>query len=83
VEAIAERVVARLDERGLVPGADREAERGEDRWMDCATAARYLGTTAGALRKQVAAGAVPAHQDGPGCKLWFLRSELDAGRRGA
>ena len=35
----------------------------------------------GSLYKLTAAREIPFHQDGPGCKLWFLRSELDEWRR--
>ncbi len=57
-------------------------------WLDFDGALEYLGTKKGTLYKLTAAKTVPFHQDGPGCKLWFLRSELDewrqnSGARGA
>lgn len=55
----------------------------EDRWMDTREAAAYLGFgSPGPLKKLTAARTVPFHQDTPGGKCWFLRSELDRWRRG-
>jgi predicted DNA-binding transcriptional regulator AlpA len=76
-DAIADRVIERMEERGgLAAGATPEP----DRYMSTNEAASYLGMTTAALYKRVAAGDVPHHQDGPGCKLWFLRSELASWR---
>lgn len=49
-------------------------------WLDFDGAVAYLGTKRGTLYKHTSTRTVPFHQDGPGCKLWFLRSELDAWR---
>ena|ERR1700733_8695804 len=49
-------------------------------WLDFDGAVEYLGMKRGTLYKHTSARTVPFHQDGPGCKLWFLRSELDAWR---
>ena len=38
--------------------------------------------TPNALHKLTGPGAIPFAQDTPGGKCWFLRSELDAWRRG-
>lgn len=35
----------------------------------------------GTLYKLTSARTIPFHQDGPGCKLWFQRSELDEWRQ--
>lgn len=78
-----DRVLARLAD--LV--ADRLMERtgtpnqpfGD--WMDAREAAEYLGVHRDTLRKLAAERAVPVHQDGPGCKLYFRRDELDDWRR--
>jgi predicted DNA-binding transcriptional regulator AlpA len=51
-------------------------------WLDFEGAVAYLGMKRGTLYKHTSARTVPFHQDGPGCKLWFLRSELDAWRLG-
>jgi excisionase family DNA binding protein len=53
-----------------------------DGWLDTKRAAEYLGISRRSLHKLTAAQAVPFAQDGPGCKCWFKRSELDAWRRG-
>jgi excisionase family DNA binding protein len=53
-----------------------------DGWLDSAEAAAYLGISRTALHKATAARSIPFEQDGPGCKCWFKRSDLDAWRRG-
>ncbi len=51
-----------------------------DGWIDGRGAARYLGISHQRLQKRAAAGEIPFHQGGPGTKLYFRRSELDAWR---
>jgi hypothetical protein len=52
-----------------------------DEWMDSRAAAEYLGfPSVHVLHKLTSARTIPFHQDGPGCKCWFKRSELDAWR---
>ena len=81
-------VVDALDDAGLELLAERLApylpqpKVHEDRWLSTADAAAYLGLTRNALHKLTAARAIPFAQDRAGGKLWFLRSELDAWRRG-
>jgi excisionase family DNA binding protein len=53
-----------------------------DGWLDTRRAAEYLGISRQSLHRHTAAQAIPFAQDGPGCKCWFKRSELDAWRRG-
>ena len=55
----------------------------DDGWIDAKQAAAYLGTTLSSLWKLTAAHEIPFSQDGPGCKCWFKRSQLDAWREGA
>jgi hypothetical protein len=43
-------------------------------------AVAYLGIKRGSLYKHTSARTVPFGHGGPGCRLWFLRSELDASR---
>ena len=52
----------------------------DDGWIDARQAAAYLGTTLSSLWKLTAARQIPFSQDGPGCKCWFKRSQLDAWR---
>jgi excisionase family DNA binding protein len=52
-------------------------------WLDARAAAEYLGVHRDTLRKLAAQRAIPTHQDGPGCKLYFPRDELDEWRRSA
>jgi excisionase family DNA binding protein len=56
--------------------------RDDDEWLDCRHAAEYLGLHRDSLRKLAAGRAIPSEQDGPGCKLYFRRGDLDAWRRG-
>ena len=51
-----------------------------DGWLDFEGALNHLGMKRGTLYKLTSARTIPFHQDGPGCKLWFLRSELDEWR---
>lgn len=46
-------------------------------WLDFDGAVAYLRMKRGTLYKHTSARMVPFHQDAPGCKLWFLRTELD------
>jgi hypothetical protein len=70
---LAPRLVGRLPETAPL----------EDGWLDSKQAAAYLGITTSSLWKHSAALEIPFAQDGPGCKLWFKRSQLDAWREGA
>jgi len=72
----ADLVVDRLVERTTA-----SASHASDEWLDARAAAEYLGMHRDTLRKLAAERAVPAHQDGPGCKLYFRRDELDEWRR--
>jgi excisionase family DNA binding protein len=49
--------------------------------MDAHVAAAYLGIHRDTLRKLAAQRAIPVHQDGPRCKLYFRRGELDEWRQ--
>jgi excisionase family DNA binding protein len=59
--------------------AVEEAPAGE--WLDSRTAAAYLGIHRDTLRKLAAERTIPAHQDGPRCKLFFRRCDLDEWRQ--
>lgn len=67
--------------------AERLLERSDacihdaDEWMDARGAATYLGIHRDTLRKLAAQRAIPVHQDGPRCKLYFRRDELDDWRK--
>jgi excisionase family DNA binding protein len=50
-------------------------------WLDSRRAAEYLGVHRDTLRKLAAERAIPAEQDGPGCKMFFRRADLDEWRR--
>ena len=78
-----QRLAEKLGPRLVDAVAARLTERHDDRWFTTKEAATYLGMTPNALHKLTAAREVPFSQDAAGGKCWFLRSELDAWRRGA
>jgi predicted DNA-binding transcriptional regulator AlpA len=53
-----------------------------DRPLDSAAAAAFLGVSRRRIHDLVNEGKLPRRSDGPGCKLWFLKSDLDAYTRG-
>ena len=75
---LADLVVARLMERTDAQSSDQASA-----WLHARGAAEYLGVHRDTLRKLAAQRAIPTHQDGPGCKLYFRRDELDEWRRTA
>jgi hypothetical protein len=82
VESLDERVLDRLAQL-LAPRLEQYLYSPDgDRWLNARDAATYLGMTVTALHKLTAARAIPFEQDGPDCRLWFRRSELDHWRRG-
>jgi excisionase family DNA binding protein len=72
VETIARRVVELTREEQQAPSGA---------WLDATGAAEYLGMPKTTLHKLTAAREIPFEQDGPGCKLYFKRSDLDTWRR--
>lgn len=76
LEHIADRLAAVMTDRLAV------SDTRPDEWFDSRHAAEYLGVHRDTLRKLAAERAIPSEQDGPGCKLYFRRSDLDAWRRG-
>jgi hypothetical protein len=91
---IAETFIRTLDDHALALLAERlrphlgvgeplgsNDETRLDGWLNSRDAAGYLGMTLGALHKLTAAHTIPFEQDGPGCRCWFRRSELDRWRR--
>lgn len=73
---LADLVVDRLMERTAADTSDHLGK-----WLDARGAAAYLGIHRDTLRKFAAQRAIPSHQDGPRCKLYFHRGELDEWRR--
>jgi hypothetical protein len=76
LDLLADYLAPRLVEK-LTPESARA-----DGWLDAKQTAAYLALSVHALHKLSAAREIPFEQDGPGCKLWFQRSELDAWRCG-
>jgi excisionase family DNA binding protein len=73
VDLVAERVVDRM----ATPATPA------DGWLDTRSAAEYLGVHPDTVRRLAAERTVPSEQEGPGCKLFFRRRDLDAWRCGA
>lgn len=71
--------LAELAER-LTPYLPAPTEPARDGWMDSTAAAEYLGISRHALHRLTAERAIPYHQDRPGARCYFRRSELDAWR---
>jgi excisionase family DNA binding protein len=59
----------------IVARLGTEAGEPVPEWLDSRRAAEYLGVHRDTLRKLAAEHAIPAEQDGPGCKLFFRRSD--------
>lgn len=76
ITAIAERIADAVAAR-IVHGPGDVAPE----WLDSRGAAEYLGLHPDTVRKLAAERAIPAEQDGPRCKLFFLRQDLDEWRR--
>lgn len=76
LDYIADRLAAVITDRLVV------SDNRPDEWFDSRHAADYLGVHRDTLRKLAAERAIPSEQDGPGCKLYFRRSDLDAWRNG-
>jgi excisionase family DNA binding protein len=81
IDALGEQALERLAVRlsPYLEASHHELSAGG--WLDAREAAAYLGLSLDALHKLTAARSIPFEQDGPGCKLWFQRSELDRWRR--
>ena len=71
VDAIAERAAAIAVER-----LQLESQAWPE-WLSVETAAKYLDVSPERLRKLQARRQLPYHQEGPGCRVFFSRRELD------
>jgi excisionase family DNA binding protein len=78
IDQLAARVVERLAE--VIERSPGGAPNDQHEWFDSRHAAEYLGIHRDTLRKLAAERAIPSEQDGPNCKLYFRRSDLDAWR---
>jgi excisionase family DNA binding protein len=66
--------------RRLAPHLPQPEAPAEDGWLDTRGAAAYLRVSVSRLHKLTAARAIPMHQDTPGGRCKFRRSELDRWR---
>ncbi len=80
IDALDERALDALAER-LAPRLSSRLGRTADEWLGSVAAAAYLGVSVNSLHKLTSARVIPFEQDGPGCKLWFRRDELDVWRQ--
>ena len=85
LEALVDKLVARVA-AAVVEHLGRASNDDAAEWLDSRSAAEYLGVHRDTLRKLAAERAIPVHQDGRGCKLFFRRTDLnewrDRGGRG-
>ena len=75
IDQLAELVAERVADRLAAPSQDAN-----DDWLDTRAAAEHLGVHRDTVRRLAAERSIPSEQDGPGCKLFFRRSDLDAWR---
>jgi excisionase family DNA binding protein len=69
-----EPLLARLVEEAV---EQKLAALKDDRPMDSKAAAEYLGVSRRRIHDLVNEGRLPRRSDGPGCKLWFSKADLD------
>lgn len=72
---LADLVAAKVAARLSAPQSDIA-----DEWLDTRHAADYLSIHRDSVRRLAAERTIPSEQAGPGCKLFFRRSDLDAWR---
>lgn len=65
----------------LAPYLPAPAAPAPDEWLTTRQAAEHLAISVHALHRLTAAGRVPVHQDGPGARCFYRRSELDVARK--
>jgi excisionase family DNA binding protein len=79
LEALVDKLVARVA-AAVIEHLGRASNDASAEWLDSRSAAEYLGVHRDTLRKLAAERAIPVHQDGRGCKLFFRRGDLDEWR---
>jgi excisionase family DNA binding protein len=79
LDALIEKFVAQVA-AAVIEQLGRDSNVGSGEWLDSRSAAEHLGVHRDTLRKLAAERAIPVHQDGRGCKLFFRRSDLDEWR---
>lgn len=77
VTALVERIACRTAE--LL--REQTTAEASDPWMDTTEAAAYLHVSPSRLRALAAAGTIGSEQDGPSCKRYYRRSDLDRWRQ--
>lgn len=82
--AVIDGLIAQLADRvaAMVVKQLSRIDEPADEWLDSRHAAEYLGVHRDTLRKLAAERAIASEQDGPGCKLYFRRTDLDDWRHG-
>ena len=79
LDALFDKLAARVA-AAVLEHLGRASNDEPEKWLDSRTAAEYLDVHRDTLRKLAAERAIPVHQDGRGCKLFFRRSDLDEWR---
>jgi excisionase family DNA binding protein len=67
-------------EVSLIAVKPRTSASEPDRWLITREAAEYLGLSIHAMHRLTAERSIPLHQEGPGARCFFKRSELDKWR---
>lgn len=81
--SVAAAIIDELSERELAELAQRlepYIAPPQDQWLDAKQASEHLAISIETLHRHTSNRAIPFHQDCPGGKLYFKRSELDRWR---
>jgi excisionase family DNA binding protein len=76
VAALLDAMVERAAELAMLSLKERVDPRWPE-WMSVKTAAAYLDVSVERVRKLAARGALPYYQEGPSCRIFFRRDEID------
>jgi len=78
--AVPEELIEEIAERAAQIVVERMGLESQTwpQWMSVETAAKYLDVSPERLRKLQARRLLPFHQEGPGCRVFFRRTDLDA-----
>jgi excisionase family DNA binding protein len=71
IDAVADRVLARLAER-------EDRGNGRREWLSIASAAEYMDVSAERVRKLIARGELPHYQEAANCRILLRRAEVDS-----
>lgn len=75
--ATLEAIAALVEARVLEHLTKLDVATGIPEWLSVESAARYLDVSPERVRKLIARRAIPHYQDGPACRIFLRRRELD------